>query len=59
MPTVKISRTTLGGVIGGLALLFGQLANLTDNDPKTVLELTQVLTAFALLGIGWNASDSK
>jgi hypothetical protein len=59
MPTVKFSRTTVGGIIGGLALLFGQLANLTDSDPKTVLEFTQVLAALAMLGIGWSAADSK
>lgn len=55
---MKSWQTTVLGIAGALMILCTQAIALLDNDPTTVFELTQVLAAFAIFGIGLKARDN-
>lgn len=50
-------RTTVIGVVAGLAIIFGELNNLLDNSPETVFNWQNLVAGLAALGIGWFARD--
>lgn len=52
------SKTTIGGIIGGLALVLTQVWYAIDADPATVLNFDQILAGLSLMGIGWFARDN-
>lgn len=51
-------KTTIGGIVGGLALMLTQIWYVLDTDPATNLEVSQVIAALAMMGIGWFARDN-
>ncbi len=52
-------RTTAVGILGGLALLFGQAVAVLDSDPATTPSFERVIEGLGLMGIGWFARDNK
>ncbi|MBN2209829.1 MAG: hypothetical protein JW709_00390 [Sedimentisphaerales bacterium] len=52
-------RTTLLGILGGLAIIIKQLIGAFDDDPATVFSLTEILAALGMLGLGIFARDNK
>lgn len=50
-------KTTVMGVLAGLAMLIPQLQNLFDGDPETKLSETVIVSALALMGFGITARD--
>lgn len=52
-------RTTTLAVLSALALIFGQVHDLLDDNPKTVFNLDIVLGALGVLGIGVFARDKQ
>ena len=54
----KSWRTTVLGVIAGMALILAQATNVLDDDPETVFSLSQLLAGIGALGIGWFARDN-
>lgn len=50
-------KTTLFGVISGLAILLNEAVAHLDNDPKTEVSFPQIVAALGLMGIGWKAAD--
>ena len=52
-------KTTVLGAIAGIALIFGELRDLTDTDPSTVFEWANIVAGLGLLGFGAAAADHK
>lgn len=55
---MKSWRTTILGVLAGLAILITQATALLDDDPDTVFNLDAALAALATMGIGVVARDN-
>lgn len=56
---MKSWRTTLLGILAGVAMLAAEVRDAIDTDPATVFELDKVLTALGLMGLGVIARDDK
>jgi predicted membrane protein len=56
---MKSPRTTAVAVLGAIGIILTQVVNVIDNDPTTVFDLTSVIDALAILGIGWFARDNN
>lgn len=54
---IKSWKTTVIGVLTGLAICAPQLINLLDGDPETVFQLAIFLSGLAAMGIGVFAKD--
>lgn len=54
---MKNMKTTLFGVISGLAILLNQAVAALDSDPSTQVSYTQIVAALGLMGLGWKAQD--
>lgn len=55
---MKSWKTTVLGIAAAVIILCNQAIALLDNDPATVFELSQVLAALAVFGIGVVARDN-
>ncbi len=51
-------KTSLSGIFAGLAILLAQAITLTDSDPLTNPEYTQIVAAIGLIVMGLNARDN-
>lgn len=56
---MKSKETTIAGVLAAIALIFGQAANLLDDDPTTTLEMSVVLAAIGIIIGFWRARDNN
>jgi len=56
---MKSKETTIAGVLTGLALILGQLANLLDKDPATTLEYSIIAAAIGMIIVGWRSRDNN
>ena len=56
---MKSRETTIAGIFTGIALIFGQLANLLDKDPATTLEYTVIAAAIGMIIVGWRSRDNN
>jgi len=54
---MKSTKTTIVGIVGGLAIILTQVYHALDADPATVLDFEAIVGALALMGIGWFARD--
>jgi len=54
---IKNWRTTILGILGGIAICVPQLINLLDSDPATVFQLSIFLAGLAAMGVGVAAKD--
>jgi len=52
-------RTTLVGVLGAVAILCMQGATVLDADPLTNPNLSEILAAFSVLGLGLISRDDN
>ena len=50
-------RTTVGGVVLFLSIVFGELRHGFDSDPATVVDWNSIVTAFGALWLGLSARD--
>lgn len=50
-------KTTIVGILAGLAIISTQLYNLLDGNPETVFDGDKFLAALAIFGIGALARD--
>lgn len=55
---MKSWRTTVLGILAGLAILITQAIAALDGDPETVFNLDAVIAALATMGIGVVARDN-
>lgn len=55
---MKSWRTTVLGILAGLAILITQAIAALDGDPETVFNLDAVIAALATMGIGVAARDN-
>jgi len=55
---MKSLKTTIGGIIGGLALILAQVWYQIDADPETVFSVEIFVSGLGMLGIGWFARDN-
>lgn len=51
------SKTTLAGVLMGIGMLMFQASYYFDSDPKTNPDITAILAAFGVMGVGYSAAD--
>lgn len=51
------TKTTLAGIIGGLAIIFMQAYYMLDMDPSTNFDFASIVEGLGLMGIGWFARD--
>ena len=56
---MKSKETTIAGILTGLALILGQLANLVDKDPATTLEYSIIVAAIGMIIVGWRSRDNN
>jgi len=56
---MKSKETTIAGVFTGLALIFGQMANLLDKDPGTTVEYTVIVAAVGMIVGFWRSRDDN
>ena len=56
---MKSKETTIAGVLTGIALILGQLANLFDKDPATTLEYSIIAAAIGMIIVGWRSRDNN
>lgn len=56
---MKNWKTSLGGLLAGLAMVLGQVALLFDGKPDTMPDLSVLIAAVGMLGIGFAATDAK
>jgi len=54
---MKNWKTTAAGILSAIVLIAPQLLALIDNNPSTHFDLSVVLAALSVLGIGWSAKD--
>ena len=52
------SKTTIGGVLGGLSLILTQLWYMFDGIDATTMDVSQIIAGLGLLGLGWFARDN-
>lgn len=52
-------KTTLFGLVSGLAILLNQAVLALDSDPTTQVSFAQIVAAMGLMGIGWKAADTS
>lgn len=51
------SKTTLAGIIAGIAVLLTQASYYLDSDPATKPDIAVILGAFGVMGVGYSAAD--
>jgi|LakMenEpi03Aug12_release.lakeMendotaPanAssembly.Ray.scaffolds.fasta_scaffold497859_2 hypothetical protein len=51
------SNTTLAGVLLGVGMLLTQASYYFDSNPDTKPDITIILGAFGLMGVGYSAAD--
>ena len=56
---MKSKETTIAGVFTGIALIAGQISNLLDDDPATVLEYTVIVAAIGMIVGFWRSRDNN
>ena len=56
---VKSWQTTAVGFLGGLVLAATQIIALLDNDPETVFQMSLLVSALGIMGIGYFARDNN
>ena len=52
-------RTSVTGIVGGLALILTQIYNVIDSDPATIFNYEMFLAGLGMIGIGWFAKDKN
>lgn len=52
-------RTSVVGILSGVALLIGQVVAVLDGDPATVFSFEQFAAGLGMLGLGWFARDKN
>lgn len=57
MKNLKSWKTTIAGIVAGLAIIFAQANNFLDDDPKTVFDFAQFGLGLGAMGIGFFARD--
>lgn len=55
----KSWKSTLLGILAGLALILPQLVNLLDGKPETVFAWPQVAAGLSAMGLGFVVRDNK
>jgi hypothetical protein len=48
-PLGTSKETTIAGLLGGIAIIAGQLQNLFDSDPATTCDMTLIAAALAMI----------
>jgi hypothetical protein len=56
---MKSWKTTVSGIVTGLAIIFTQVGYLLDNDPATTISIEAIVAAGGLIALGWNARDKN
>jgi hypothetical protein len=56
---MKSWKTTVSGIVAGLAIIFTQVGYLLDNDPATTISIEAIVAAVGLIALGWNARDKN
>lgn len=56
---MKSWKTTVSGIVAGLAIIFTQVGYLLDNDPATTISVEAVVAACAVIALGWNSRDKS
>lgn len=60
MDLLKASwKTTLGGILGFLSIVLGQVQYLLDDDPETTMNVSIIASAFAVLWMGLVSRDNN
>lgn len=52
-------KTSLSGIMAGLAILLAQAMTLTDSDPSTNPDYTQIIAGIGLITMGLSARDNS
>ena len=55
---MKSWKTTLAGLVAGLAILFGEANKALDDDPNTNPSVELILVGLGAMGIGFSARDN-
>ena len=55
----KNLKTTIGGVLAGVAIIFTQIGYALDDDPATTLSVVAIGGAIALVWALFQAGDAK
>ena len=53
----KDLKTTIGGVVAGLAIVFTQVGYALDSDPATTMSITAIVGALGLVWALFSAQD--
>ncbi len=56
---MKSWKTTLAGIVAGLAMLFGEANKALDDDPNTNPSFEIIVLGLATMGIGVAARDNN
>lgn len=56
---MKSWKTTVSGIVAGLAIIFTQVGYLLDNDPATTISVEAIVAAVAVVALGWNSRDKN
>jgi hypothetical protein len=56
---VKSWKTTVSGIVAGLAIIFTQVGYLVDNDPATTISIEAIVAAVGVIALGWNSRDKN
>lgn len=56
---MKSWKTTVSGIVAGLAIIFTQVGYLLDNDPATTISVDAIVAAVAVVALGWNSRDKN
>ncbi len=56
---MKSWKTTVSGIVAGLAIIFTQVGYLVDNDPATTISIEAIVAAVGVIALGWNSRDKN
>lgn len=55
---MKSRKTTIAAILTAAAIILMNIAGVLDDDPTTTFDMSAVIAALGVLGVGWFARDN-